>query len=339
MVDRDPLGIAARFESGDVEHARWCREWHRRWRRMQRPLRFAHFVERLERAERPGDVYRTLAEHVAPMVGGYTCLLFPPRGGPPLRPLPGHALDLDTARLTLPIPVVTVDSARVEEVHRGSDDRLRALRPLFFVLRASALAFAPFGDGGAIVLVERRRERIFVADDHALLKAVASRATAALLRTRTAPRSGAAYPARTEAPAPARVWFGTVLEHGIAIAERGESLSVARLRLEGLARVEAEEGPAAATRIRVIAAEVLHETCGELGILLQRGDAEYILVLPRLGPTSAALIARRLQRQLPPGVHVRAGIAAYRPGDRATDLLVRAAPGAVAAAAPTRHAV
>jgi GGDEF domain-containing protein len=319
----DPLGVAARFRGGDVDEALWRREWHRRWKRLQLPLQFSKFSRLLCRADRAETVYALLAEHATRMVGGHTCLIFLPRPGAPLRPLPNAELAVDASRLVLGAPPAEAGDVGREEVLGSGTGPFAGLRPLLTDGGAVSLAYAPFGAGGAVVLVERRAERHFGVADHDLLNALVAQANGALARLDVARRS-AVLPAPSDGlPHSGDGEADAVLDHALAIAERGVSLVVARLRLDGLARIVVQDGAEAADRVHVTAAEVLREMAGSLGMLLHEGEGAFLLVLPRIAPAHVERAIERLRRQLPARVSVRAGVARYEPGDGVDDLLAR----------------
>jgi GGDEF domain-containing protein len=318
---RDPFGLAARYARGEVAPALWYRDWHVRWRRFQLPDRLHSFETALLAARAPEDVYRALTEHAVQIVGGYTCLLFPPQESGPLRPLPNAALRIDADRITLSLPLAEVGLIGRERVLEDSTGRFAALAPLFSEERAVSLAHAPFGEGGVILLVERRHERLFDAEDWDLLRLLSTRATAALMRVRLGLRVGELQntDAATALPDPSRL--DAIIAHARDLIASGESLSLVGLRLDGLDRLGELDGAAAAARARRTAADVLREVAGTLGLTAHRGDDEFVLLLPRLSRARAEHMVDRLARQLPAAVRVRARLAAPAPGSQPADLL------------------
>lgn len=333
LFARDPFDVAARYARGEVENALWYREWHRRWRRFQLADQLVRFQERLRQARVPEDVYGALTEHAVQVVGGYTCVLFPPQATPPLRPLPNPLLRVDAGRLTISMPLPGTGIIAREDVVSREAGPLADLAPLFFEERAVSLAHASFGEGGVILLLERRQERVFTPEDRELLRLLALQAAAALARVRQAERTDVLRDTDARTGLLAEAQLGAALEHALAVAAQGEPLTVVVLALEGLARMAADDGQTAAERVRRTVAEVLRELVGTLGLALRRADDEFVLVLPRLTAAQAEILVGRLRRQLPARVQVHAGSAMAGADVRSADELLERA--AAAAARPS----
>jgi GGDEF domain-containing protein len=311
LFSRDPFDVAARYARGEVENALWYRDWHRRWRRLQLPHRLQGFLLQLDRARTAEEVYRTLTEHAVQIVGGYTSLLFPPQEEAPLRALPNPLLRVDAGRLTISVPLTQPGLIARDDVFGEGNGPLASLAPLFSEERAVSLAHAPLGEGGVILVVERRQERVFEQDDWDLLRLLSAHASAALTRVRTARQINELRETHATTALPAPVQAEPVLERALEVARQGEPLTLAAIRLDGLEQIAAEDGEAAADRVRRTAAEVLRELSGSLGIAVQQTADEYLLVLPRLTRAQAENIVGRLARQLPARVPVRVGLAEY----------------------------
>jgi GGDEF domain-containing protein len=307
LAGHDPFGVAARFERGETERALWLREWSRQWRRFQLPERLQRFDEQLAAARSPGEVYRALSEHAVQIVGGYTCLLYPPQEQGLLRPLPNPALRVDAGRITLSLPLAGVGLIDRGGVLDGEDAPFAGLAPLFREERAVSLAHAPFGEGGVILLLERRSDRQFDAEDRELLALLSSRAAAALRHVRLGLTVDALQNTHPSTGLPDEVQLPHILRHARRVADRGEPLTLLGVGLSGIEQAVAQDGRAAGDRIRRTAGEVLRELAGTLGIVVHRSDDEFLLFLPRLTRAAAAVIASRLERQLPGrvGVSVR----------------------------------
>lgn len=325
MFSCDPFDVAARYARGDVETAMWYRGWHQRWRRFRLPNQMAAFAEQMDRAQCPQDVYTALSEHAVQIVGGYTCLLFPPQGDAPLRPIPNHRLHTDAGQISLSSPLPRTGLIEAGDVLTERSGPLSNLAPLFSQERAVSLAHAPFAESGVILLVERRHERVFEQEDWDLLHMLAAQAGAALARVRLAERidvlSAADPRLGLENDAP----LAPVLDHAWTVLARGEPLTIVALRLEGLQRIAEQDGASAVTRVRRTASEVLRELSGVLGLVRSHGADGYLLILPRLTPRQAESLMERFRRQLPARVRVQFGIAGHGPETRSVEELVRRA--------------
>jgi GGDEF domain-containing protein len=320
----DPFEIGTRFNTGQVERALWYRDWHREWRRLQVPGRLARFGAELLRARRPEEVFRALTEHAVQIVGGYTCILYPPQDATPLRPLANPLLRVDAGRLTLTIPLPEPGAVHRDQVVGSEAGPLAGLAPLFSEDRAVSLAHAPFGEGGLILVVERRAERIFTSDDWEMLTILASLAYAALERVRH-------MSARVELSAP-EIADGVlpderlqeVLDRAAVLASSGDPLTLAVVRLSGLAGIEALDGREAARRVHRTASEVLRELAGSLGLVVQHGADGFWVVLPRLDRGQSLALLARLRRQLPRGARVEVGAASSATAQTTAELVARA---------------
>jgi GGDEF domain-containing protein len=324
LTPQDPFNVAALYARGEVENASWYREWYRRWRGLQLSGNFHRYLERLDHARSTDQVYRLLTEHAVQMVGGFTCLLFPPQEEHPLRPLPNPALRVDAGRLTLSIALPQPGRIAREDVLGRRSGPLAGLTPLFAEERAVSLIHAPFGTGGVILLIERRQERVFGSDDWELLRLLSVHAAAALTRLAPGMQIEALKHLHPCTGLPGESRLTPILEHGLAVARRGERLSLAKICLAGLDRVAREDGDEAADRVRRTAAGVLRDMVGALGLVVHPADDWFLLVLPRLDPVLAEGMVTRLARQLPPRICVDSAVVAHRGGDATVaDLLAR----------------
>jgi GGDEF domain-containing protein len=305
----DPFEVKLRFSRGDAIAARWYRDWHRGWRRFQLSDRLQRYAERLLGSTRPEEIYQALTETAVQVVGGYTCVLFPPQESPPLRPIPNPLLSLDAGRLTISIPLGEPGAIRHEQVLEAGP--LSGLGPLFTEGRAVSIAHAPFGEGGVILLLERRQERVFEDDDWEMLRVLSQLAGAALERVALRGRAPVLRDADLAAGVLAEELLEPLLDHALALAREGEALTLAALRLSGLDQVLAEDGRASVERVRYSAAAALRELAGALGIVLKRGADGFFLVLPRLNRSQALGLIERTRRQLPVRVGLLVGLAEY----------------------------
>lgn len=160
-------------------------ERRRRWLRLRTraslPGRLARCEEALWSAPTAADVHAVLVEQVERLVDVFACLLFPPGAR---HPLASDRLGLDGTTLSLPLRRPVVRTAPIREGDVSADGPLSGLAPLFAREDAAWIAYAPFGKGGALVLVERRREREMEPERWEALRALVARAEVALERLR-----------------------------------------------------------------------------------------------------------------------------------------------------------
>jgi GGDEF domain-containing protein len=317
---RDPFDLAGRYKRGQVDHAIWYRDWHLRWRMLQLPDRLHRFETELMAARTDAQVFATLTEHAVQIVGGYTCVLYPPGDGP-RRPIPNPALRVDAGRITLTLPLEEVGLLARDRVLSDPDGRYAALAPLFSEEHAVSVAHAPFGEGGVILLIERRHERVFGTEDWDLLRLLSARAAAALMRVRLGTQIGEMRDTDPVTALPEASRLDAILAHARDLIASGEMLSLVGLRLGGLGELAREDGPAAAARARRTVADVLREVAGSLGLAAHRGNDEYVLLLPRLSCARAEHMVARVARQLPSGIEVRARMVAIETAGSPADLL------------------
>lgn len=303
-------------EEGEADQlAVWRREWLRRWRRLQVPEQLAAFTEALEEVRHADEVHRALAAHARKIVGAHACLVFLPAGeGARLEPLAEPRLGDAVEGLWLPRSAAARTGLLSPGEAQPGAEHVGVAR-LFDDVRAVALAAAPYADG-ALVLVERRREREFRPLDWELLRALCSQAEAALHRVRllgslavTDPRTGGAAPERVE----------EVLRHGWAGAALGQRITFVVVRLEACA----DPGPLGEAAIRQCAAALRRQAAGAGPILRHRGN-DFVLVLNEDREAAEALL-ERVRAETEGRCRLTAGIAPHDPAAASPrDLLARA---------------
>ncbi len=310
----DPFDVAGRFARGDLEDALWYREWHRQWRRFQLPDQLLAFYDELGRARSRAEVYDALSSHAVSIVGAYTALIFPPRDSAGrLRPVPNPRLKAPATRLSVPVAPPLTDSEPLT-AEAALSGPLAGLAPLFEQERAVSLAHASFGSGGVVLLVERRRERVFEAEDWELLRTLCAHADAAILRISSLQRiAGDAFGAGLTGFVP-RAAAADLLYHVWQGARRGVGLSVVAVCTEGLTAADADEFT-----------DVLRRQIRPHGIGLSDGHGRLLLVLPRYSDAQAARLVERLHRHIPGSGAVHFATAAYQPRMSSAEQLLDAA--------------
>lgn len=302
----------------------WRDEWLRRWRRFRLPEQLTSFSEELEGACTAGEVYTALTEHTARIVGAYVCLLFLPSPGPfPLRAFRAPRVPRELERIEIPRSELLSRSGLLGAQEAcGGDRDLLGLVPLFAETGAACVAHVPFGEGGMLLLVERRRHRVFSDEDWSLLRMLCLQAEAALERVRLSangtrmsldPLTGLLTTQQSR----------DVLQHAWSHAVAGRGLVVGLLHLPELPDVRATFGSGMADHLLRAAVSVLRREAAERGLVVRYGSDECLLLLPGSDRATAAALMERVTLLLEDRVRVRVGIAPYEPAHGSVDELVR----------------
>jgi GGDEF domain-containing protein len=309
-------GQAARFNLDSAADAGvWRREWKRRWRRLQLPDQLTAYAEELDQARTAQSVYTALTRHAVSIIGGHACLLFlRDQESGAIQPAPNPRLKIDSNRLRLRTSPHHAGLIDAHVASPGRDSPFTALAPLFTEEGAVCLAHAPFGDGGTLVMVERRHERVWEAEDWYLLRAVSIQAEAALERVRLYSRVHVLSLADSATGMPSGPQLDAVLEHAWCSVLRGEALSVVAVALDSRDRA----------KLRTVAEVVRQEARGQ-GVAVRDGEANFLVVLPQVDRFAAAALSERIRGRLMPSMAVRIGMAHYEPGMESAQALVVAA--------------
>lgn len=310
----DPFDVAGRFTRGDIQEALWYRQWHRQWRRFQLPDQLLAFYDELGRARTAPEVYDALSKYSASIVGAYTALVFPPRKrAGKLRPVPNPRLSAPANQLSVPVaaPLPKSEPLLADGARSGP---LAGLAPLFEEERAFSLAHAPLGSGGLVLLVERRRERVFEAEDWELLRTLCAHADAAIRRISGVQSTDSDAAGGGMQGFVRRAQAADLLRHVWQGARRGVALSVVAVRTAGLSAGEAKE-----------LADGLRRQIRPYGIGLTDGPGRLLLVLPRYSDAQAARLVERLNRLASPLGVVSFAMAAYQARMSSADQLLDAA--------------
>ena len=325
-----PAPDADAGEAQDPAKIAWKREWMRRWKQIQLPDQMAGFCEKLARASTPTEVYTALTESAVGIVGAYTCLLFPSEEeAVPLRALPNPRLRGDATRLSL-LPSHSLSRPGLLAANAQREGPFAGLQPLFVEEGAASLAYSPFGQGGLLVLVERRRGRKFVPEDWYVLRALAAEAEAALERIRLRTQIERLQGADPLTGLASRPQMAGVIEHAWAAAEQGYPLTVLLVKTGGLAALAERFGPGVAEQLTCALSAILREEAQGLGPVVRFADNRFLLVLPHATAAEVERVLTRVRERLGPRSELRAGVARLQPWMGSAEALVRAAERALA---------
>jgi diguanylate cyclase (GGDEF)-like protein len=294
-------------------------------RRSERAARMSAFGRQLLAADTEAELCEVVARHAGEMVGVYTAFVLLREGG--------RVWESGGVRLAGAWSVVPSAPQREMALRRlPREPGLTASLELWGSGGAggevSLVAHVPFGPYGALVLTERRSERIFDRDDWEVLAAVAAQGTAALRRLRELEL------ARTEALHDAltglanRRKMEVVLEHAWAAAERGDDLAVLMMDLDDFKGVNDRLGHAAGDDLLRVVGEVLRREVRRADTAVRYGGDEFLVILPRGGLPGARLLAERLRHALAGWVELSWGAAAYSPRHGSPEALLAEADAA-----------
>jgi len=299
----------------------WKREQVRRFRRESLAEHLITFAERLANASTPGDVYLGLAESCCAVVGGYTAMVF-------LRDAGTDTLRLESSKLlsglTIEVPRSSCRPALFtrEDTCAEIGAPFASLEPIFDATGAAKLAVHPLDDEGLLVLVERRLERPFEPEDWELFRALTRQATGALERIRllkevvdlslTDPLTGLAN----------RRHLHITLGQSIALAQRGEPLTLVMIDVDGLKAINDSRGHLAGDRALCLLADALRREARAADLVSRFGGDEFLVLLPGGDDAGAEALLRRVRTRLGKRVEFTAGVASYHTAIRTADQLI-----------------
>jgi diguanylate cyclase (GGDEF)-like protein len=298
-----------------VGAAGWERERSRIWRWLKLPDQLQRFAERLNQAETVSEVCRALCESIVEVVGAYDAVpLLRERQAPSFYSLETRLSSAAGYHLTIPSHprVWRAGVVTAAEAHADVGSPFSNLAHLFADTGAAVVAHVPLGDAGVLLVVERRKERIFEAEDWSLLRNLASQAEGALRRVQsldevrtlslTDPLTGLANRRRME----------VVIEHAWAAAQRGKPLSVVLIDLDGFKKINDDHGHLAGDRLLQLISGVLQEEVRGTDLVVRYGGDEFLVLLPGETSRGASSLIGRVQIRLAGKVEFSAGIAEYR---------------------------
>lgn len=319
---KDLLGRAA------AGAAAWRRERLRTWRRARLPELLIEFSEQLNRAEEPAEVCRALVEHAPRIVGGYTALIFlEDEAGELLRAVEIPRFPYDVRNLGIPVlprlgrpGVITRSDAQAD-----TGGPFAGLDPLFLDLGAALLAHIPFTERGVLLLVERRRTRVFEPEDWDLLGTLSRQASAAMERVRLFHEVRSLSLADPLTGLANRRQMKVVLERALAAARRGDGLAVVMFDLDGFKEINDRHGHLVGDRILVAVAEVLRREARGADLVVRYGGDEFLVVLPGGTAQGASAFVRRVRERLAGQIGLSAGVAEYAPHILSVEQMIDAA--------------
>jgi diguanylate cyclase (GGDEF)-like protein len=314
---RDKEDLLRRAATGA---AGWERERSRMWRWLKLPDQLQAFAERLNQADNVPAVCRALCEGIVDIVGAYDAvpLLRRDDSSPSFYSMEARLSATGGYHLTIPSHprVWRPGIVTATEAHADVGSPFSNLSHLFADTGAAAVAHVPLGDAGVLLVVERRKERVFEPEDWSLLRSLASQAEGALRRVRsldevrtlslTDPLTGLANRRRLQ----------VVIEHAWAAALRGKPLAVALIDLDHFKQINDDHGHLAGDRLLQLISGVLQEEVRGTDLVVRYGGDEFLVLMPGESAKGAAALIGRVQTRLAGKVEFSAGIAEY--GDEIT---------------------
>ncbi|HET6229811.1 MAG TPA: GGDEF domain-containing protein [Longimicrobiaceae bacterium] len=306
--------------------AAWREEALRTARRRELPDKLLRFFEELNLAEGEAEVYRAVAVNAVRIVGAHTGLVLVRDTCAPghLRVAGGSAGAVREAmvprleRFGKPGLICAVQARS-----GGHDSPIAELAPLAGDRATSTLAHVPFGDGGVLMLTERRDERVFEGEDWDMLRALALQGEMALRRVRllesvrslalTDPLTGLAN----------RRQMDVVMGYAWAAAQRGEGLAVIVIDLDDFKAVNDRRGHLVGDELLRAVAEALRAEARGSDTVVRYGGDEFLVILPGGDAPGARALMRRVRARLDGRAELSHGIAVHTPAHSCAEELIR----------------
>ncbi|MDB4947790.1 MAG: Response regulator/GGDEF domain protein [Gemmatimonadetes bacterium] len=322
-----PDGDAAAARLAGIDPASWREEALRTRKRRELPDKLLAFFEELNRADGEGEVYRALATHAVRIVGAYRAQVLLPDPAEPgvLRAVAGTTGADPEVRVPRTVRLERPGLTCATDVRAAGGGPLSALAPLVSERSTctATLAHVPVGDGGVLVLTERRDDRVFEAEDWDMLRALALQGEMTLKRVRlledvrglalTDPLTGLANRRHME----------VVLACAWGAAQRGDPLAVIVMDLDGFKAVNDERGHLAGDALLQAVAAALRAEARGADTVVRYGGDEFLAILPGGGEEGAGALLARVRERLAGRVQFSAGVAVHGPHHASADALIR----------------
>jgi diguanylate cyclase (GGDEF)-like protein len=305
----------------------WRRERLRTWKRAQLPEQLIAFAEQLHRANTETDVFRALIEYSPRLVGGFTAGIMLRQPGQfdlhgvdvPNLPYEVRTLSIPALQRLSRASVITREDARADTASPFS-----GLSTLMTDVDASVVAHVPF-DNGILMLVDRRRDRVFGPEDWDLLSTLSRQASASLQRVRLFREVHSLSLADPLTGLANRRQMKVVLERGLAAARRGEGLAVVMFDLDEFKSINDVQGHLAGDRVLVGVAEVLQREARGADLVVRYGGDEFLVVMPGGTAQGASTFVRRVRERLAGQTQLSAGVAEFAPHITTVEQMIEAA--------------
>jgi diguanylate cyclase (GGDEF)-like protein len=282
-------------------------------RRRQMPDKLLELFEALNRADAEQEVYDALAEHAVRIVGAFRAQVLVPSAGAPGMLTAVAAGAGAGARVPALERFALPGLTCATEVHAAGGTPLAGLAPLVAErsVANATLAHVPFGDGGVLLLTERRDDRVFEAEDWDMLRALALQGEMTLRRVRlldevrslalTDPLTGLANRRHME----------VALQGAWGAARRGEPLAVIVVDLDDFKVVNDGQGHVAGDELLRRMADALRAEARGSDTVVRYGGDEFLVLLPGGTDAGARALVGRVRERLGAGVRFSAGVATY----------------------------
>jgi diguanylate cyclase (GGDEF)-like protein len=306
----------------------WRRERLRKERRLALPDLLMAYAEALNHAKSTAHVFGALMDHACHIVAGNSTVVFHREGSAngAMRMVehprfPGANLELSAgAPARLPWPGVVSAS----EVMSRASELSPELAPLFELTGAVSLMYAPVGSEGMLFVVERRSERAPSEEDRELMQNIVRQACVALERIHLFEEVEALSLTDPLTGLPNRRKLQVVLEHSLALARRGEPITLVMIDIDDFKTVNDDQGHLIGDEVLRKVAKVLEAEVRASDLAVRWGGDEFLLVLPGGSADGAKILLRRIRESLG-ATKISAGIAVYGSGGETSDALLASA--------------
>jgi len=300
------------------------RDWMRR--RLRMPDHLLGYADRLQQARTEADVYEALREVATPVVGAYTAAVyvgimeaanaqFHPLADPALRlrlePLPAEA-----ARLLSEQRLVGAVEGEAEP-----DSAQASVADVLRAAEAAQLLATPVGEDALLIMLDRRRERVFTGEDRSLLEALVRQAEVTLRRIASERQVAELALTDPVTGLPTGRHLEVMLDHALYRARRGNPLTmlVVELELEGAGSAGDPDDA-----IRWLTSSFSSEL-RRTDIALRQDANRFLVLLDDTDAAGARLVGERIREYVGAMGRLHTGIAEFGPGQDTAERLVNAA--------------